>query len=279
MDSRGDLRYNWKGNPIDLSEQQSKRRKFDIPRRQNHASTLFTSSNKPNDTSRNRGQGNQKGNSPKGNSSRGGQTSKNTQSDQDTKKDKSFLASLACKVCNKRGHNSLFYCQKFPEFIPRGSNVKSIPSEVCTTCLSVAVPNCNHKSLRGYETLLCKKYNINFLLCNQCSHYTFTQDWVKQNFNPQDGKRILTKIRESIPNYTATINSLQVLPNHPKKPNEPQTLHSHGMADIEEISQENYTAFIQTILVNNIRIGKACCPYKIVRVKVGATYFPVALRS
>ena len=29
MDSRGDLRYDWKGNPIDMTHQQPKRGKFD----------------------------------------------------------------------------------------------------------------------------------------------------------------------------------------------------------------------------------------------------------
>ena len=47
MDSKGNLRYGWKGNPIELSQHQVKKRKVDIPRNKNNASTLFASGNKP----------------------------------------------------------------------------------------------------------------------------------------------------------------------------------------------------------------------------------------
>ena len=56
MDARGDLRYDWKGNPIDLSHQEPKRMKFNNPRIQNKVSALYTSSNKPKETFPGRGQ-------------------------------------------------------------------------------------------------------------------------------------------------------------------------------------------------------------------------------
>ena len=90
-------------------------------------------------------------------------------------------------------------------------NVKSIPKEVCKKCLSVSAGNCNHKWLRGYTDFLCKKTQVNFLLCNQCPNHTVAQDWVKQNFDPKEGKKLLTKMRFNIPNYTATINLLHVV--------------------------------------------------------------------
>ena len=275
MDSRGDLRYDWKGNPIDLSQHQSKRRRFDNPRRQNHASTLFTSGDKPGEANQGRGRGARKENSSRGKAS----WERGTKNGQTPNFDKAYFESLLCKVCNKKGHDSLFYCSKFPEFIPRGTNVKSVPKEVCTKCLSVAIPNCDHRTLRGYDTFLCKKYNMNFLLCNQCAHHTIAQDWVKQNFNPQDGKKLLNKFRQNVPNYSATINSLLVTQDQVghQAHDGHAVQHSHGIADIEETPAGDDTVYVQAVLVNNIQIGKACCPYEVVRVKVGTTYFPVVI--
>ena len=163
-----------KGNPSDSSQQQPKRRKFD---KQNHG----------NKSGRGRGvqKDNSKGKAPGDRGNNNGQL---------PRFDKNYFKSLVCKVCNKKGHDSLFYCSKFPEFIPRGTNIKSIPKEVCNKCLSVAAPNCDHKFLKGYDTFLCKKYNMNFLLCNQCGNHTVAQDWAKQNFNPRDGKKLLNKL-------------------------------------------------------------------------------------
>ena len=35
--------------------------------------------------------------------------------------------------------------------------------------------------------------------------------------------------------------------------------------------------FVQSVLVNNIKIGKACCHYEVIRVKCGSNYFPVVI--
>ena len=52
-------------------------------------------------------------------------------------------------------------------------------------------------------------------------------------------------------------------------------MQSHGIADIEEASVENNTAYVQSVLVNKIKIGRVCCPYEVLRIKTGAGYFPV----
>merc|ERR1712215_587378 len=41
-----------------------------------------------------------------------------------------------CTVCKERGHNNLVECPKFPSYIPRGTNVLPVPKEVCNQCLS-----------------------------------------------------------------------------------------------------------------------------------------------
>ena len=270
MDSRGDLRYDWKGNPIDMTHQQPKRRRFDNPARRNEASTFFTTEGKQNNTTKRNS--NQRGNSYKGNTTSGKQNSRNMENENTRQ---GYSSDRLCKLCNKSWHNSLFHCSKFPEYIPRGNNVKNIPQTVCKTCLSIDIQNCDHRKLYRFRDLLCKKQNVNYLICNQCPNHTVAQDWVKENFNPEEGRKILDKARSSIPNYTATINLIQIPPNQAIEQSTSQKTQSHGVAEVEEISEE--TAFVQTVLVNNIKIGKACCPYEIIRVKIGTTYFPVTL--
>ena len=102
---------------------------------------------------------------------------------------------------------SIFLCKE----INKKERKITFPKEVCTKCLSIGQPQCTHKALRGYQTYLCKKSNDNFLICNQCPHHRVAQDWMKSNFNPQDGKKNLSKLLHSFPNYSATINSLQVV--------------------------------------------------------------------
>ena len=77
---------------------------------------------------------------------------------------------------------------------------------------------------------------------------------------------MLTKIRDNVPNYTAAINLLHIV-----QETAPQLIHSqessqnsHGIADIEEIPDMDDPVFVQSVLVNNVRIGNACCPYEIV---------------
>ena len=157
-----------------MSYQQPKRRKFDHPAQQN----------------------NQREPSREGHNS-------GYMQNKDTRQNKS--EERLCKLCNKQWHNSLFYCSKFPEFIPRGKNARRIPQIVCTKCLSIGFPTCDHRKLPNYKDLLCKYNNINYLLCNQCQNHTITQDWVKENFDLQIGRKILLKARNTIPNHDATI--------------------------------------------------------------------------
>ena len=252
MDSRGDLRYDWKGNPIDMSHQQPKRKRFE-------ASTYFTTGGKQNNTTKK----NSKENS----------TSEKQNSTESTKQDSS--KDRICKLCNKSWHTTLFHCSKFPEYIPRGNNVKNIPQTVCKTCLSIGVKNCDHKKLRNFQDLVCKKQNVNYLICNQCPNHTVAQDWMKENFKPEDGRKMLDKIRANIPNYSAAINLVQITPDKTTGQSTSKRTQSHGIAEVEEITEE--TAFIQTVLVNNIKIGQACCPYEVIRVKIGTTHYPVTL--
>ena len=108
---------------------------------------------------------------------------------------------------------------------------------------------------------------------------------MKTNFDPQTGKKNLSNLLYGIPNYQATVNSLQVIPDQPDTRRqsdegvhaEQEDTQSHSIADIEEIPIESDTAYVQSVLVNKIRIGQACCPYEVIRIKVGAGYFPVTL--
>ena len=116
-----------------------------------------------------------------------------------------------CKICDKKGHiGSLFTCPRFPEFIPRGRNAKKLPEFVCKLCLKAAglysPSDCDHRSFQDYHNYLCKKQNINFLLCDQCHIHEPAQDWVMRNFKPTQGKKLLWLMEEKIPNYDATVN-------------------------------------------------------------------------
>ena len=85
--------------------------------------------------------------------------------------------------------------------------------------------------------------------------------------------RLLRAIREKVPNYSATINCVKVTMvsgNDGVKLTKDDLAHSEA-EDVEEISTEDMTeyspeeneAFIQTVLVNDIQIGHACCPFEI----------------
>ena len=49
------------------------------------------------------------------------------------------------------------------------------------------------------------------------------------------------------------------------------------MADIEDITEDYDQAFVQTVLVNHMKIGLACCPYEVVRVRTNSGIYPVTL--
>ena len=111
-----------------------------------------------------------------------------------------------CQVCRQKGHNMLFRCPEFPKFIPRGSDAKSIPNTVCKLCLNTPFQPCDHGSLRNYREYMCTATNQNFLICNQCEKHTISQDWMKKNFNPRDGRHNLTNLLQAVGNDNVIVN-------------------------------------------------------------------------
>ena len=209
MDIRGDLRYDVKGHPIDLTKQDPKRTRFDNSRMPYRASALYSGGGEPSSTIPRQEWKSQR------NFQQGPKTAYKQEVGQqrgDNRQEpwpRPRGPELLCESCNTKGHFSLFNCPEFPEYIPRGTNVKSLPKGVCPKCLSYYM-NCDHRQFRGFEDYLCKKNDVNFLVCNQCIHHTTVQNWVRKNFNPSRGKKILGGIRANVPNYHATINSIRV---------------------------------------------------------------------
>ena len=68
-------------------------------------------------------------------------------------------------------------------------------------------------------------------------------------------------------NDNAIINSIQVESEH-------QTV---GIADIEDIMDEGDTAYVRAVLVNQLRIGRACTPFEVIRVRTSSGYYPIVL--
>ena len=195
MDARGDLRYNIKGRPIDLTKQEPKRTRYDNYRTSYKASAYYSEGGEPGtrrETGRRRG-----GNRQDFTQRRGGikqePEERLREQEQPTDNNQRPGRGIICKLCNTPGHTDLFYCPKFPEYIPRGNDVKSLPKDICHKCLSY-FRNCDHRQFRGFEDYLCKKNDINFLFCNQCHNHTTAQDWAKKNFNPGEGRKILGRI-------------------------------------------------------------------------------------
>ena len=99
----------------------------------------------------------------------------------------------SCRLCNKNNHPTLLGCTEFTQFIPSGRNEEqNIPITVCKLCLGTLYDNCRHNSMIEYREYLCQVKNVMFLLCNQCDHHITAQEWMKENFNPKDGKRTQT---------------------------------------------------------------------------------------
>ena len=115
-------------------------------------------------------------------------------------------------MCKEKGHNSLLYCPKLPEYVPRGFGAKLIPREICKFCLSTAgdYTNCLHTFPRDYNDWLCKQSKTNFVLCKDCEKHQAPQDWLKQNFNPKIGLGNLYNLWKEFDNNTAIINSIQI---------------------------------------------------------------------
>ena len=89
---------------------------------------------------------------------------------------------------------------------------------------------------------------------------------MKANFNLSLGRKNFTNVWRECNYDSALINSIQVQPNH----------QSTGIADIEELD-EGDTAYVNAVLVNQLRIGKACTPFEVIKVKTAAGYYPIVL--
>ena len=122
---------------------------------------------------------------------------------------------LYCQTCKERGHGSLLFCPKFPKFIPRENDVKSVPREVCKLCLDSTAyqGHCNHKALKDCDKSRCNTTNMHFLLCNQCAKHMIAQDWMKVNFDFKLRKKNLNSLWQGIGDNTAVVNSIQIMPN------------------------------------------------------------------
>merc|ERR1712101_79556 len=173
-----------------------------------------------------------------------------------------------CVLCKERGHNNLINCPKFPNFIPRGTNVIPVPKEVCLQCLSTAgqPTSCTHQYPADYKDWLCNTYKVNFALCKTCPKHQGPQDVLKANFNAPLGRSNLTNAYKECNYDSALINSIQVQPSN----------QSVGIADIEELD-EGDTAYVNAVLVNQLRIGKACTPFEVIKVKTATGYYPIVL--
>ena len=68
-------------------------------------------------------------------------------------------------------------------------------------------------------------------------------------------------------NDTAIINSIQVEAD----------VQTVGIADIEDVVDDEDTAYVRAVLVNQLRIGRACTPFEIIRVKTRLGYYPIVL--
>ena len=159
-------------------------------------------------------------------------------------------------------------CPKFPNYIPRGTNVLPVPKEVCLQCLSTAgqPTSCTHQYPADYKDWLCNAYKLNFALCKTCPKHQGPQDVLKANFNSSLGRKNFTNVWRECNYDSALINSIQVQPNH----------QSTGIADIEELD-EGDTAYVNAVLVNQLRIGRACTPFEVIKVKTTAGYYPIVL--
>merc|ERR1711873_126760 len=174
-----------------------------------------------------------------------------------------------CELCKVNGHNNLLYCSKLPEYVPRGFGVKTIPKEVCRRCLSTAgdFMNCPHTYPRNYGDWMCQQSKESFILCKDCQKYQAPQDWLKENFQPQIGLSNLYNVWKEFNNDTAIINSIQVEAD----------VQTAGIADIEDVVDDEDIPYVRTVLINQLRIGRACTPFEIIRVQTKSGYYPIVL--
>ena len=109
-------------------------------------------------------------------------------------------------------------------------------------------------------------YKLHFTLCRTCPKHQELQDSLKANFDPTIGLQNLTNAWKEFNYDIALINSIQVQQNH----------QSTGIADTEELDAGD-TTYTNTVLVNQLRIGKACTPFEVIKVKTAAGYYPIVL--
>merc|ERR1712240_158175 len=174
-----------------------------------------------------------------------------------------------CTVCKEKGHNSLLYCPKLPEYVPRGFGAKLIPKEVCKYCLSTAghYSTCLHTFPKDYADWICNHSKTNFVLCRDCEKHQAPQDWLKENFNPKFGLGNLYNLWKEFKNDTAIINSVQIEATDQITEN----------TNNQEISDHEQTAYVQAVLINNLRIGRACSPFEVIKVQTKSGCYPIVL--
>ena len=103
---------------------------------------------------------------------------------------------------------------------------------------------------------------------------------MKQNFNPRDGFKNMVRLLLQVGADNVHVNTLQVdIDTHDqavvsdRSPQVQSPDQQFSIADIEEVDQ----ALVQAVLVNNLRIGRACTPFEVIRVKTSSGVYPVTV--
>ena len=93
------------------------------------------------------------------------------------------------------------------------------------------------------------------------------QDWLKRNFNQHIGLSNLFNAWREFDNNTAIINSVQV----------ESDVQATEIADVEDTIDDEDTACVRAVLVNELPIGRACSPFEIIKVQTKSGYYPIVL--
>ena len=158
MDDKENLRYDVKGHPIDLTEQDSKRTRIDNPKTPDRASTFHSGGGEPRDTiprqelkSRRNFQQKPRATYKQDVGKQGGDNRQEPrhqpkEQEQQTGHDRRPSGYPPCKPCTKQRHTkNLFTCPKFPEYVPNGTDAKRLPKGVCPKCLAYH-EDCDHRN-------------------------------------------------------------------------------------------------------------------------------------
>merc|ERR1712240_632147 len=119
----------------------------------------------------------------------------------------------------------------------------------------------------NYNDWVCQQSKVNFILCKDCQKHQAPQDWLKENFNPRLGPGNLYMVWREFNRDNAIINSIQVESEH----------QAVRIADIEDVMDDGDTAYVRAVLINQLRIGRACTPFEIIRVQTRSGYYPIVL--